>query len=126
MPGVVSHSVEGIWQGLKVFEKEGIDVSKFKITNMRNLKRSAGKKRGKCLGHLLNGKLLGYAEARKELYLPVYAKLVSLVGLDALIVHEKLALVDYTTNGDVNDLSSPLSHASLLLCALLCNANVTT
>ncbi|MDY0986514.1 hypothetical protein SOM12_03750 [Flavobacterium sp. CFBP9031] len=35
-----SESIEGIWQGLKVFKDYGIDESKFLITNMKNLKRT--------------------------------------------------------------------------------------
>ena len=49
--GVRSHTVEGVWQGLKEFDKEGIDPTKFKIQNMQNIKRGnsrGGKgKRGK-------------------------------------------------------------------------------
>ena len=43
-------SVEGIWQGLKVFETEGIDKSKFRIKTMKGIKRSS-RKRGLVLGH---------------------------------------------------------------------------
>jgi hypothetical protein len=43
-------SVEGIWQGLKVFEKEDIDPAKWESTNMKGIKRSAGTT-GKVLGH---------------------------------------------------------------------------
>ena len=37
---VYAESVEGIWQGLKVFENEDIDASKFSITSMKGLKRT--------------------------------------------------------------------------------------
>ncbi len=33
-------SVEGLWQGLKVFEREDIDPAKWRITTMRGIKRS--------------------------------------------------------------------------------------
>lgn len=49
-PGVSGASVEGIWQGLKVFEKEDIDLSKFSIKNMSGIKRSS-RRLGKVLGH---------------------------------------------------------------------------
>ena len=42
-PGVTGQSVEGIWQGLKVFESEDIDLQKFEITNMKSIKRSSAK-----------------------------------------------------------------------------------
>lgn len=64
-------SVEGIWQGLKMFEQEGIDPKKWAITNMKGIKRS-GKSRGKVLGHQFDDELLGYLDARKKIYLPVY------------------------------------------------------
>ncbi len=75
-----SESVEGIWQGtknflfhththtipllmtfvllsclvlsgLKVFEYEGVDLEKMRITNMKNLKRKSNNVRGNRLGH---------------------------------------------------------------------------
>ena len=46
-----SASVEGMWQGLKVFEHAGVDTSCFTNTTMRNLKRSC-RRFGKCLGHM--------------------------------------------------------------------------
>jgi hypothetical protein len=33
-PSETAQSVEGIWQGLKVFEREDIDASKWAITDM--------------------------------------------------------------------------------------------
>lgn len=67
-------SVEGIWQGLKEFEKEGIDPSKWTITNMKGVKRG-GTSRGKVLGHRLgtnSNEHLGYFAARRQIYLPCY------------------------------------------------------
>jgi hypothetical protein len=49
-PGQFSTSVEGIWQGLKVFEHSDVDPSKFLITQMKGLKRSA-RTYGQVLGH---------------------------------------------------------------------------
>ncbi len=66
-PGATAWSVEGIWQALKVFEHEEVDRSKLTVTNMQGIKRSAGKARGKVLGHqagLFSKELLGYIEAR--------------------------------------------------------------
>lgn len=120
--GYFGKSVEGIWQGLKVFESENIDVAKFEVENMKGLKRTV-KKYGKCLGHrkgLEGTELLGYIEARKEIYLPLYLwvlqnKLVNLV--EKLRLEEKkgtLVLLDYEVNGDIEDRSKPLSHAHLV------------
>lgn len=49
-PEMVGQSVEGIWQGLKVFEKEDIDPSRWEITDLKGIKRS-GPTRGRVLGH---------------------------------------------------------------------------
>lgn len=48
--GLVAVSVEGIWQGLKVFEDADIDTSFFSKREMKNLKRTT-RKYGICLGH---------------------------------------------------------------------------
>jgi hypothetical protein len=41
-PGVFAQSVEGIWQGLKVFENEDVDPSRWQITDPRGIKRAGG------------------------------------------------------------------------------------
>src|SRR5262245_54597912 len=73
-PNYFATSVEGIWQGLKVFEKADVDLTKFTITNMKGLKRS-NRVYGRVLGHRagVEGKaLLDYGEARHKIYLPTY------------------------------------------------------
>ncbi|HET9502137.1 MAG TPA: hypothetical protein VFO93_01255, partial [Hymenobacter sp.] len=74
-PGYYAASVEGIWQGLKVFENEDVDVSKFDIVNMKGIKRTV-RKFGKPLGHR-NGiqgvELFDYLTARYKIYLQSYA-----------------------------------------------------
>ena len=121
-PGAFAQSVEGLWQGLKVFEREDIDPSKWSITSMSGLKRS-GKSRGAVLGHRFGVKseiLLGYAEARRRIYLPAFLWVLEknlAQFAEALRTHAAegtLVLLDYETNEDVDDLSRPLSHASLV------------
>ncbi len=71
-PGTFAQSAEGLWQGLKVFEREDIDPSRWEITVLRGIKR-AGRSRGKVLGHRFGvgcDVLLGYHEARYQIYLP--------------------------------------------------------
>ena len=73
-PGWTATCVEAVWQGLKVFEHADIDTEIFKNNTMKNLKRTI-RRFGKPLGHRrgVNGKeLLGYIEARKEIYVPTY------------------------------------------------------
>lgn len=121
-PGVVSMSVEGIWQGLKVFEQADVDVSRFTVTTMRGLKRSAAKY-GRVLGHragVAGDHLLPYVEARHLLYLPSYRwtlehNLASLVEeLRRAAERQTVVLLDYETNCDVEDTRRPLSHACLI------------
>jgi len=120
--GITSMSVEGIWQGLKVFNSVDIDTSCFRNDTMKNLKRTV-RTNGPCKGHRkgVHGKeLLGYLSARELIYLPSY-KWVLEHRVSHLIdqlreISEKgtLVLLDYETNPDVWDASSPLSHASLI------------
>ena len=119
---LVALSVEGIWQGLKVFEDNDIDTSLFSKRDMKNMKRTK-RKFGLCLGHrkgVHGEELLGYLTARKLIYLPCYKwvlenKLQKLVTAIRIISKNKpVVLLDYNTNQDVWNPKSPLSHASLI------------
>ena len=120
--GLVAVSVEGIWQGLKVFEGNDIDTSLFSKRDMKNMKRTK-RKFGHCLGHrkgVHGEELLGYLTARKHIYLPCYKwvwenKRQKLVTAIRIISKNKPGvLLDYNTNPDVYNAKSPLSHASLI------------
>jgi len=70
--GVTATCVEAIWQGLKVFEGADVDVRMFQNDTMKNIKRTV-RKYGKPLGHrkgICGKELLGYIEARKQIYIP--------------------------------------------------------
>ena len=72
--GVTAVCVEGIWQGLKVFEQEDIDTSMFANSTMKNIKRSV-RTHGRVLGHrkgVNSPEILGYAEAKHSIYIPAY------------------------------------------------------
>lgn len=121
-PMKTSASVEGIWQGLKVFETEGINTRMFGVKDMKNIKRTT-RKYGNCLGHqkgVGSTELLGYIEARKEIYLPAYKwmlenRCADLVKIIRIIAQKRtVVLLDYETNADVDDPKKPLSHASLI------------
>ncbi|TNY36616.1 DUF6939 family protein [Thermomonospora catenispora] len=121
-PGVTAQSVEGIWQALKVFADADVDPTKLTITTMRGLKRTV-RRHGPVLGHragLTGGELLPYEEARRRIYLPSYRwvlehRVADLVDrLRELSSRRDVVLLDYTTNGEVSDLSAPLSHAALI------------
>ena len=119
---VTSMSVEGIWQGLKVFNTVDIDTSCFRNATMKNLKRTV-RVNGPCKGHrkgVRGSELLGYLDARKLIYLPSYKWVLDhKVGhltdrLRMLSESGTLVLLDYETNPDVLDPASPLSHAGLI------------
>jgi hypothetical protein len=117
--GVTGASVEGIWQALKVFEGVDVDPSRLGITSMRGIKRTV-RKYGPVRGHragLEGDGLLPYGRARKEIYLPAYRWVLENKVAD--LVEElrglgEVVLLDYGVNGDVDDLSAPLSHAALV------------
>ena len=120
--GRVAVSVEGIWQGMKVFEDADVDRHCLSKSDMKDMKRTT-RKYGECLGHRkgMNGEeLLGYIEARKLIYLPCYKwvlenRLQKLVKAVKIIAKNKpVVLLDYTTNADVNDPKRALSHAALI------------
>jgi len=120
--GFFSETVEGIWQGLKVFENESIDTSKFTIKNMKGIKRTV-RKFGVPLGHQkgVNGtELLDYITARKLIYLKAYASVLQ-VNTKSIIeslkddaYRQDIVLLDFDTNDDIENQRKPLSHASLI------------
>lgn len=121
-PGCVASCVEAIWQGLKVFESCGIDVSLFENCTMRNMKRTV-RKYGKPLGHQkgVNGtELLDYIEARKQIYIPTFKWVLEnrvsdiVERLREASKSKTIVLLDYDTNSDVENPKKPLSHAFLI------------
>ena len=121
--GYTATCVEAVWQGLKVFEGSDVDISLFQNDTMKGLKRTV-RRFGKPLGHRkgVNGEeLLGYIEARKQIYIPTYKwvlenKVANIIErLRAASDSGKtIVLLDYDTNANVEDAKKPLSHASLI------------
>ena len=120
--GYTATCVEAIWQGLKVFEGCDVDTSLFLNDTMKGLKRTV-RRFGKPLGHRkgVNGmELLGYIEARKQIYIPTYRwvlenKVASIIErMREASKTKTIVLLDYDTNVDVEEAKKPLSHASLI------------
>ena len=120
--GWTAACVEAIWQGLKVFEHADVDVELFKNNTMKNIKRSS-RQFGKPLGHrkrVHGTELLGYIEARKQIYVPTYrwvlenkvSNIIDRLKTDSL--GRILVLLDYNTNCNIDDGRTPLSHAYLI------------
>ncbi|WP_191906497.1 DUF6939 family protein [Hymenobacter baengnokdamensis] len=119
---IFSASVEGVWQGLKVFEGEDVDFSKFTNEAMKGIKRTV-RKFGKPLGHrkgVYGTELLDYGTAREKIYLRTYAWMLENKVADIIerLTHMAetgdVVLLDYDTNDDITNLKSPISHASLV------------
>ena len=123
MPKEEALCVEGIWQGLKVFENYDWDAYYFTIST-KNIKRTV-RKFGWVKGHYFKGKLLSYVDARKQIYLPAYKTVLEnkrkyLVDkLRSLAEKQTLVLLDYTTNASILDPKKPLSHAAVIRAAIL-------
>lgn len=122
--GMTACSVEGIWQGLKVFEHAGIDRYSFRNDTMKNIKRTV-RKFGKPLGHqygVLSKQLLNYADAKRLIYAPSYKYVLdNIPEVQHVIAKIKkqaevsdIVLLDYNLNPDNRDASKPLSHAEFV------------
>ena len=136
---ITTVSVEAAWQGLKCFSESGICAKMMyeqKVCRKRKCPSSET-----ILGHCLppftneeggvsqNRELLGYVEARKRLYLPLYKQALDKCpsakqALEVLReVYNKgevvIVLKDFTTNGDVENAKTALSHASLVRARLM-------
>lgn len=122
--GLKATCVEAVWQGLKVFETEDVNFSTFKNDTMKGLKRTV-RTLGTPKGHRSGayGKdLLGYFDARMKIYLPTYKWVLENVPTVTEIVNKiaerakdhDIVFLDYNTNTDFRDCSSPLSHAGLV------------
>ena len=121
-PGVTASCVEAVWQGLKVFENEDIDTRLFNNTTMKNIKRTQ-RVHGKTLGHRfgVDGKeLLDYFSARMRIYLPTYKYILEnqahnlVMKIAERAKDHDIIFLDYNTNTEVRDISSPISHAGLV------------
>lgn len=121
-PGITAECVEGIWQGLKVFENEGIDTAMFRNNTMRNIKRTV-RTHGRVLGHqrgVENPEILGYVEAKHQIYIPTFKwvlenKVTNIIERLRIASKDKtIVLLDYNTCCDVDSPTKPLSHAYLI------------
>lgn len=120
--GYAATCVEAIWQGLKVFEGSDVDTTLFTNDTMKGLKRTV-RRYGKPLGHrkgVHGTELLGYIEARKQIYIPTYRwvlenKVAHIIErLREASKTKTIILLDYDTDADVENDKKPLSHASLI------------
>jgi len=92
------------------------------VIDMTGLKRTV-RRYGPVGGHragLHGAELLDYETARRRIYLPAYRWMLENRAREVVDELRRLAegpgvvLLDYTTNGDIADLRTPLSHAALV------------
>ena len=120
--GYTATCVEAVWQGLKVFEDEDVDVKMILNDTMKDIKRTV-RKHGRVLGHrkgVHGTEILGYVEAKHQIYIPAYRWMLE---HRAMYIIERLrkasetktiVLLDYNTCCNVDDETKPLSHAYLV------------
>ncbi|MEM4266294.1 MAG: hypothetical protein QXX65_04435 [Candidatus Woesearchaeota archaeon] len=108
-----AHSVEGIWQGLKIINGR-TDPSLF-FGRPR-------KRQGETQGHFFGKDILDYRTARKQIYVPAYVYHAVNNGLGTVkddlekrLQEGPVVMYDVGSNGNIDDLSRPFSHAALLV-----------
>ena len=122
--GMTAFSVEGIWQGLKVFENAGIDVESFRKETMAGIKRTV-KRYGRPIGHqygVYSDVLLDYVQAKRLIYAQAYKYVLDNVPKVKEILAKirkqaeltDIILLDYNINPDNRIAAKPLSHAELV------------
>ena len=120
--GYTATCVEAVWQGLKVFEDEDVDVKLFQNDTMKDIKRTV-RKHGRVLGHrkgVHGTEILGYVEAKHQIYIPAYRWMLEHRAMDIIERLRKasetktIVLLDYNTCCNVDDETKPLSHAYLV------------
>lgn len=106
-------SVEGIWQGLKIINGQ---------TNPSLFQGRPCKCKGKPEGHQFGNDILGYEEARREIYVPAYvyhtvnnALPAAWPDLERRLQDGDVELHDVEKNGSITDLTCPLAHSAILV-----------
>ena len=119
---LTANSVEGIWQGLKVFEKEDIDRSCFEYDSINNQRRTT-LDCGKMLGHRFgtNGiEILNHTDAERRIFIPTYRwvldyKLQDVISyLRNLNNFKTIVLFDGNFNDELDNCNDHISHVYLL------------
>ena len=103
--GYTATCVEAVWQGLKVFEDEDVDVKLFQNDTMKDIKRTV-RTHGRILGHRkgVNGdEILSYIDAKRQIYIPTYRWMLENKAMDIIerlrdaSKTRTIVLLDYNT-----------------------------
>lgn len=110
--GFYATSVAAIWEGLKVFDNAGIDISLFERTIPVGIKRSNGKYIGHQFG-VYGKRIMDLKEARKVILIPAYRSILDYKAQDVIkwirSYSEKncLVLLDNEVNCNIDDITAP-------------------
>lgn len=118
-------SVEGLYEGMKVFSNATISYASMENTDMRNIKRYQSASKGQFQGYkeaLNSNVLLNELQARQKLYLPAYKFVLDGAAhsyleplMDALAQGKKVVLVDSKKQQHkISDEQHPISYALLI------------
>lgn len=122
---LVAKSLEGIWQGLKVFSNEGADFSWFCKFGDKGIKRVENLHgRGRILGHQQgiyeDRPLLNIIEARSYIYAPVYKWILknnckkAIDYIKQCLEKNDVVLLEAGNQADIRDVYTPLVHSELV------------
>jgi prolyl 4-hydroxylase len=109
--------------GLVAIFQHKLRIETIEKTSMSGIKRTI-RKYGKVKGHrqgIEGTNLLSYAAARRQIYLPCYRYVLEnylemeCQELRTLANSQSVVLLDYETNGELDNLNQPLSHAWLIV-----------
>jgi hypothetical protein len=122
MPGVMSLTVDGVYEGLKTFKDgSGIDASKFRAKSTGKIMRT--KRTHGEIAAFKYGDQAIYDEvaARRHIYVPTYRWMLdNIVRSELLMLAEqamlgkKIVLVDMSISHDIEDLDKRFSHAVMI------------
>ncbi|MBR9691695.1 hypothetical protein GOV06_02820 [Candidatus Woesearchaeota archaeon] len=109
---IYANSVESIWQGLKLIDKQ-VDFERFT--------KKPKKRRGNVQGHMYGKNILDIVSAREQIYKPSYLFYVenfvpSEIKEDVLAkaLEHEVAFYDVESNINIKDISAPLAHSVFL------------
>lgn len=120
--GYYATSVAAIWEGLKVFENRGIDISVFERTILAEVKRTNADN-GEFIGHqfgVYGQRIMDIREAREKILIPAYRSVLDYKAQEIIqwirAYNKKncLVLLDNSVNCNIDDISTQLSIAFLV------------
>lgn len=120
-PNLFAMSLASMWQALKVYEKEGVNLSILKESHVNkvcrdnNLGELKGYNRG-AYGHVIYDEM----EARKQIYVPTYKWILDYKANDLINFirtqseKKEVVILDKYIGSDIFNVNQPISNAYLI------------